>query len=227
MARTTVEDNIQYDDERKLYYVTLSRGKDITGKRIRETKTFTSKREAVKYRNENKSDTRSVGWQAANSNISLTDYGSYFFENCLTGRSPTTIYSYKHMWENHIVPALGSLKIGKVAPQHLTKYYRQAMTTKKLSSNTVRKHHDLLSLIFNRALKEGVIKASPLAAVEAPRVERTEAVTYTAEQLLHLLDEAKTSEIYVAVMLGAHLGLRRGEICGLTWDHVDLDNRTV
>ena len=51
MARVKVEENIQFDDERKLYYITLSRGKDITGKRVRETKTFSSKREAVKYRN--------------------------------------------------------------------------------------------------------------------------------------------------------------------------------
>ena len=226
MARVKVDDNIQFDDARKLYYVTLSRGNDINGKRVRETKTFTSKREAVKYRNDNKHD-NSTDWQTAPTNMTLADYGSYFFENCLTGRSETTLFSYKQMWDNHICSALGDMKIGKVAPQHLAKYYKQVTTIKKLSSNTARKHHDLLNLIFNRALKEGVIKASPLAALEPPRMVKREAASYNAEQLLLLLDEAKKSKIYVAVMLGAYLGLRRGEICGLTWEHVDFANRTV
>lgn len=227
MARITVEDNIQYDDIRKLYYVTLSRGKDITGKRVRETKTFTSKREAVKYRNEHKNESKTIDWQAASSGTRLAEYGKYFFENCLTGKSETTLYSYKQMWDNHINPALGNLSIGKVTPQHISKYYTQVKAKKSLSSNTVRKHHDLLGLVFNRALKEGVIKASPLSGVEPPRVEKKEATAYNAEQLYLLLEEAKKSKINIAVMLAAHLGLRRGEICGLTWDNVDFENKTI
>ena len=227
MARVKVEENIQYDDERKLYYVTLSRGKDITGKRVRETKTFSSKREAVKYRNEHKDDAKDASWQVASRNTSLEEYGKYFFENCLSGKSPTTLYGYTQIWDNHIIPAFGQMPIGKITPQHVSRYYTQARTTKKLSGNTLRKHHHLLNLIFNRAIKEGVVRASPMSSVESPQVEKKESAAYTAQQLVVLLDEAKKTKIYVAVMLASHLGLRRGEICGLKWESVDLENRIV
>lgn len=227
MARVKVEENIQYDDIRKLYYVTLSRGKDITGKRVRETKTFSSKREALKFRNEHKADTKDASWQVASRNTSLEEYGNYFFENCLPGKSPTTLYGYTQIWNNHIIPAFGKMSVGKITPQHISRYYTQAQIIKKLSGNTVRKHHDLLNLVFSKAVKEGVVKASPMSGVELPRVEKKETAAYTAEQLVLLLEEAKKSKIYVAVMLAAHLGLRRGEICGLTWDKIDLENKVV
>ena len=212
---------------RKLYYVTLSRGKDITGKRVRETKTFSSKREAVKYRNEHKADAKDASWQVASRNTSLEEYGKYFFENCLAGKSPTTLYGYTQIWDNHIIPAFGKMAIGKITPQHISRYYTQAQAIKKLSGNTMRKHHHLLNLIFSRALKEGVVRASPMPSVESPHVEKKETASYTAEQLVLLLEEAKKSKIYVAVMLAAHLGLRRGEICGLVWENVDLERRTI
>ena len=227
MARVKVEDNIQFDDVRKLYYVTLSHGKDINGKRVRETKTFSNKREAVKYRNEHKDDNKGVSWQSAPVNMTLAEYGEYFFENCLTGRSPTTIYGYKQLWSNHIIPALGSFKIAKITPQNISRYYTQVSVKKKLSSNTLRKHHDLLNLVLGKAVKEGVIKLSPMTSVDPPEINKREAESYTAEQIVALIEAAKTSQIYVAVMLGIHLGLRRGEICGLTWDNINLERRIV
>ena len=46
MARITVEKNIAFDDEKKLFYVTMNYGKDSTGKRIKTTKTFEKKKDA-------------------------------------------------------------------------------------------------------------------------------------------------------------------------------------
>ena len=40
MARKAVERNISYDDKRKLYYVSMELGRDETGKRIKQYRTF-------------------------------------------------------------------------------------------------------------------------------------------------------------------------------------------
>ena len=40
MARKAVERNIAYDDQRKLYYVSMELGRDENGKRIKQYRTF-------------------------------------------------------------------------------------------------------------------------------------------------------------------------------------------
>ena len=40
MARKAVERNIAYDDQRKLYYVSMELGRDESGKRLKRYRTF-------------------------------------------------------------------------------------------------------------------------------------------------------------------------------------------
>ncbi len=50
---------------------------------------------------------------------------------------------------------------------------------------------------------------------------------YDIDQLNVLLKFAKNSSIYTEILLAVFLGLRRGEVLGLKWDSIDLENRLV
>ncbi|CPX20702.1 gp41 protein [Mycobacteroides abscessus] len=79
---------------------------------------------------------------------------------------------------------------------------------------------------------QGVLARNPAALVKNVRREDTKTPkapvrnTLTAEQGQQLLDHVKGTEDEVLVML-ALLGMRRSEIIGLRWSHVDLDARTL
>lgn len=60
-----------------------------------------------------------------------------------------------------------------------------------------------------------------------PQAKRTEKAIYTRDQLAQLLQAIRGTDIEVAVLLAAWLGLRRSEICGLKWSSVDLQTRTL
>lgn len=47
---------------------------------------------------------------------------------------------------------------------------------------------------------------------------------YSEDEIIKLLVKTRKSDIFPAILLSSMLGLRRGEICGLTWDNVDFDN---
>lgn len=63
--------------------------------------------------------------------------------------------------------------------------------------------------------------------VEAPKPDNFVPTILNKEQILCLINEARTSTIYIPIMIAIFTGMRRGEICGLKWNNVDLENGTI
>jgi integrase len=68
-----------------------------------------------------------------------------------------------------------------------------------------------------------MIPNNPCEAVDPPRKEKYQAKVYTPEQLKSLLETVKNTHINLPVVLAVTCGLRRGEVCGIRWQDVDLD----
>jgi len=227
MPRTRIERNISYDDERELYYVTLNFGKDESGKQVKSTKTFKNKLDARRALRENET-AKDRGAVTMPSSVTLSQWLDYWMEAIIgPGRADTTYYAYGQIIENHIKPALGGIRLQSLTPQHLQTYYVNTAKTKGLSSNTIRKHHDLLKSALHRAVMQDMISVNPADKVEPPRVVRPEPHYYGPFELQQLLQLDMDNWLRVTVNLAGYLGLRREEICGLRWDCVDFKNHTV
>jgi integrase len=83
----------------------------------------------------------------------------------------------------------------------------------------------MLSGVFNRAVKSGVVAANPCVRATPPSAQTPEAATWTLEQLQVFLasDELAADPNAALCRILAATGLRRGEGLGLGWDDVDLD----
>lgn len=55
--------------------------------------------------------------------------------------------------------------------------------TEGLSSNTIRRHHDLLSAALRMAVRQDMLRVNPMERVEPPRPKLHEASYYTQENL--------------------------------------------
>jgi integrase len=160
--------------------------------------------------------------------MTLKEWLSYWLENMYAPRAAeTSVYGYKNMIDRHIVSALGNMKLQKLKPMHIQKYYTMLMEEKGLSPNTVIKHHDLLNSALKAAVKQEYMLKNPLEGVDRPKKKKHEASIYTPEQLQTLFRLVEGDRLETAVKLGAYLGLRREEICGLKWDDIDFEKRTL
>lgn len=142
-------------------------------------------------------------------------------------REETTYYSYSQMWKNHLKPVLGSVKLKKLTPELLQGYYAQMQLEKGLSSNTVRKHHDLLRVALHTAVRQGKLGSNPTDQVEPPKVKAPEHHFYGPTDLKKLLQLPMDGWLRIVVYLAGYLGLRREEICGLRWDCVDFEHHQI
>ena len=232
MARKAVERNIAYDDQRKLYYVSMELGRDENGKRIKQYRTFPTLAAA---RNGLRDFHAGIEWEreqarklAPAQELDLSHWLEYWMDSIVRpNRAETTVYAYQKIIDNHIDPALGTVPLKRLTPKMVQEYYTETQRANGLSSNTMRRHHDLLSSALRSAVRQDVIPASPMERVEPPRVRTTESYFYNNQELKLLYQKIEGNILELAVKLAGSLGMRREEICGLKWENVDLQRHLV
>ena len=226
MARKTVERNISFDEGRKLYYVNMDMGRDEAGRRQKQYKTFetlSQARAALKEFQAQRDRHRRLHFH----NMTLDQWLEYWMETVIRpNRAQTTAYGYQKIIDNHVSPCLGSIPLGKLNPRQIQQYYSQ-MLQEGLAPVTIRRHHDLLACSLRMAVRQDMIVSSPTDRVEPPKPKPHEARFYNLEELRQLYAAVEGHWLELTVKLAAGLGLRREEICGLRWESVDFQNRTV
>jgi len=98
-----------------------------------------------------------------------------------------------------------------------------------LSGKTVLNYHRLISSILETAVKWQVILSNPCARVQPPKAERKEARYLDDKEAVLILEKLEREPLkYRALFtLLLYSGMRRGEICGLTWNDVDMKSGVI
>ena len=232
MARKAVERNIAYDDQRKLYYVSMELGRDESGKRLKRYRTFhtlAAARNGLRDFHAGLERERELERKLAPAQeLDLAHWLEYWMDSIVRpNRAETTVYAYQKIIDNHIDPALGTVPLKQLTPKMVQEYYTETQRANGLSSNTMRRHHDLLSSALRSAVRQDVIPASPMERVEPPRVRTAESYFYNNQELKLLYQKIEGNILELAVKLAGSLGMRREEICGLKWENVDLHRHLV
>ena len=101
--------------------------------------------------------------------------------------------------------------------------------TAPLSNKTVLEHHRLISAILAQAEKELLVPFNAAAKATPPKVERKTPDYYQPEIVHTILDalEAAPLKWKLATYLLIDTGCRRGEVMGLKWQDVDLNEGII
>lgn len=101
-------------------------------------------------------------------------------------------------------------------------------TCKPLSNGTIRKIHWCLSGAFKDAIRWKWITINPLDQAESPKGPTSNPKPPTPEEAAAIVNEAfKDLRWGMYVWLAMTTGARRGELCALRWDQLDLDNAAL
>jgi integrase len=93
-----------------------------------------------------------------------------------------------------------------------------------LSAQTVLHHHRVLRTALHQAVKWQVLTVNPADAVSPPRPERKEVVALSQEETVALLAALEGTRLYAPAVIAVTTGMREGEVLGLRWRDVDLEN---
>ncbi len=138
---------------------------------------------------------------------------------------PQTWLSYEAHARLHIVPAIGTVRLDAITPEHLDRLH--AELSRKVGGTTAHHVHMTLSAALNMAAKRGIPVSPAIHAVSPPRRAEQAIVTlspYEVDRLLAAAAGDPREALYIVAVL---LGVREGELLGLPWANVDLARRQL
>jgi len=146
---------------------------------------------------------------------------------------PSTLLAYRQSLTRLLLPELGDVRLRDLTPVMLTKLYGRLLTSGRvrgkgggLSPRTVRFLDMIITKALNDAVGWGYLAVNPAHGAMPPSASAArppEMRTWTAEQVNRFLKLTKDDVWHIGYLLAATCGLRRGEICGLRWQDVDLE----
>jgi len=143
-------------------------------------------------------------------------------------REPGSRYREHRRYETHVEPGFGDRLADSIQPYELTRLY-DSLVAKGLSPSSVRLVHALIGGAFAWGEKRGFVSSNPARLAECPSVRRlppSAPTMDTVQRHLQILQE-EDPETALVVRLAATIGLRRNEVAGLRWQHIDLDKGLV
>ncbi len=142
---------------------------------------------------------------------------------------PKTVKENRYKIDGRIVPVLGAYRLDKISARDIDAAYEVWMDEDDgpgLSPATVHKYHSILLAAFNQGKKWGWVDraSNPMDDVTPPVLYRGQMTIPTIDQVVAIVDhlDKRHPVAATAVALAALTGMRRGELCALQWDDLDL-----
>jgi integrase len=169
--------------------------------------------------------TRGAWADPALATITLDTYAQRWFEEHPQLR-PRTVELYEGLLRLHIRPALGRVELGKLSTSLIRRWHAQLLAGDKPGPSTVAKAYRLLHAILDTAMADGLIATNP-CAIKGAGVERAKERPVITVAQVWALAGAIEARFKLMVLLAGFMGLRKGELFGLTRARVDLLHKTI
>jgi integrase len=165
--------------------------------------------------------------------ISVADYMDYWVRNyVLVNCKYNTRSSYNALIKSHIKPALGIYKLKSITPTILQEFVNTKYRS-GLSQNSLSCIMNVLSSSLRYAVYPAAfLKENPMQYIKKPKYDHaTHAKTHKVirqEDFIRIIERfPEGHDSHIPIMIGYYTGCRIGEVMGLTWDDIDIKNKTI
>jgi len=222
MTRPYGDGSIFWDQRRRRWVGIYATGHDASGRRIRRKVTGRTKTEARQRLRALQRD--AVARQPTPSGaMRLGAFLDRWLDEIVALRvsSPNTLDNYRWAVDRHIKPALGTRRLRELTPDDVDRLIRSKLDA-GLGHSSLMRIRAVLVQALRHGERYGYVGRNVAQLVDLPRSPQREGRSLTVEQARKLLDAAKGERLEAAIVCGLTLGLRPGELLGLSWSDVDL-----
>lgn len=160
------------------------------------------------------------------SNKLVGDWVKEWIDTYLPNVEETTRVGYKTKLRCYIKPYLGNIMIKSLRAEHVQRMIND-MLARGLSPKNIRDTFNNINAAMKKAVVLRMIPYNPCEGVVLPKRKKYKAKVYDLEMIHKLLDIATGTDMYIPILLCVMVGLRRGEMLALRWEHIDFENKVI
>ena len=150
-----------------------------------------------------------------------------------------TYEKYVSSLKNYVLPAFGDMPLADLTTEALQRHFNGLLVHggikgTGISSSTVRAARRYLSMCLEEAVRAGKLERNPAKLTRPPKLTKKEIVVLTKDEVDRLIEAAlEIDHPYMGRMMSelialtAHTGLRQGEVFGLRWEDIDLEQAAL
>ena len=139
---------------------------------------------------------------------------------------PATVDRNEQVIRRYLKPNLGAFKLSALSVRTVQTYLNREIEAGQ-SLATVHNIRKVLSAALTWAMRQELVFRNVARLVQLPQYQPNEAEPSTIDETRKFLRKAQGSSLYLAYLLLAIYGFRRGEVLGLQWDDIDLVERRI
>ncbi|MCX4416166.1 site-specific integrase [[Kitasatospora] papulosa] len=156
----------------------------------------------------------------------LSEWLPYWLDNVVKPRRKLSTYDkYEAHVRLYLVPMVGGKRLEALSVADVRRFLVQLEN--KTTAATAKESHRVLRTALTAACREELVSRNVASLVEPPRAKSRELSPWSLDETLTFLAVARKDPLYAAFVLAITMGLRRGELVGLRWTDVDLENRVL
>ncbi|HZU60733.1 MAG TPA: site-specific integrase [Solirubrobacteraceae bacterium] len=167
-----------------------------------------------------------VGLPVPDDRLTVERYLAQWLETVRPRVRPWTYRGYEVVVRRHVVPVIGQVRLSRLTPQQVHQLL-VSLADRGLGAKSVCNVRVVLSSALSQAERWGMVTRNVARLVEPFRRERQEMRPLALGEIRRLLEVIRGHRLEALILVTLALGLRQGEVLGLTWKDVDLDAATL
>ena len=145
----------------------------------------------------------------------------------------STYLTYEGYSKNHVIPKLGKKRLKDISIDIVQNFFNEKAAGGRkdgeeggLSPKSMLNIRNMLSLIFKQAILNKLMTSNPISAVKIAKVEHKEmrVLSTSEQQALENIVLGSLNPIAGGIIIAMYTGLRIGELLGLQWSDVELND---
>lgn len=152
------------------------------------------------------------------------------------GVKDSTFQNYVYMYEMFVMPTFGKKRVVQVQRSDIKRFYNGLVDQKVLKISTVDNIHNVLHQVFQVAVDDNYIRQNPtdrmlkeLRIAHGHEIEKRKALSLPQQELFfnYMKNTPRYRHWYPVFYIMANTGMRVGELTGLRWQDVDMENGMI
>lgn len=237
---------ITHKNGRVVYRIVICLGYDSQGNKLVKNLTYSvnqsastrqQEKEALKYAMDME-DRLKYGCSCNSAKISFENFAGKWLDSVKEELAYGTYVGYEQLLRSRILPFFKAYKLACVRTSDIETFY--GMLADEYSAGTIRRYANVLSYIFQTAVRWNILDGNPCRDARKPKQKQKQELRYfTPRQSLIFLKSlnlsypAESREYTVPVqfrvffMLSIFCGFRKGETLALNWEDINFETREI